>query len=254
MESGQSFTPVFISKLPPIHLTFKFNENYPLISSPDWKVSCEWLNSEAVSLLSFELQQLIKKNPSLPIISIWVNWLKNQSIYLFNIISCSSKNNNNNFSLSSLTTLEPNRDQKKVQDNYHFSIPQLYKKENFDVIKYIVQYDRLNIDDDFKTCSLCNTSQTFINFVQFFNCNHSYCKECTSAYITLNIETNCLENLVCPHDDCQVLISPFEIKELVPVDTFDFYLESLSNHSCQHCNYHHLSNNIDNINKASLLS
>ncbi|KAN0025913.1 hypothetical protein ACTFIU_001677 [Dictyostelium citrinum] len=311
-----------VSKLPPIYLTFKYNDDYPLLSSLEFfKLECDWLSENCLCTLSNQLITLWNTNINLPIISIWANWLKEEALFFLNLYSIRTtttiitkqfendddKNENNQNdenqdneeydveSNSGTTTIiyqvneknnnenlpsspPPQQQQQQIKSSLSLSkngikiqqLPQYYEEsiisthysltlppmyindvQGQDPISYLVSWDIENEVSphvfNIKVCTLCSSDHYNIDFVNIFNCNHNFCHECLSAYVTLHIENDTLECIICPDQDCQVLISPFEIKELVSTETYKLYLERLSNNLCEHCDQVlQLLNEIDN--------
>ncbi|EAL69866.1 hypothetical protein DDB_G0275171 [Dictyostelium discoideum AX4] len=321
-----------VSKLPPIFLTFKYNDDYPLLSSLEFfKLECDWLSENCLCTLSNQLITLWNTNINLPIISIWANWLKEESLFFLNlysirttttiitkqfendhqnddndndgdnnennenednqgnqvnednqdnngVVEVNDKNNNNNNNNNNEGFKQQQQQQQQKQQlqnqrqqiksssssslsksgkiiqqlplyyeesiistHYSLTLPPMYINDvqGQDPISYLVSWDIENEVSphiyNIKVCTLCSSDHYNVDFINIFNCNHNFCQECLSAYVTLNIENDTLESIICPDQDCQVLISPFEIKDLVSTDTYKLYLERLSNNLCEHC-------------------
>eukprot|EP01132_Coremiostelium_polycephalum_P010084 gene10084-12369_t len=104
-----------------------------------------------------------------------------------------------------------------------------------DIISFLVQYNDdvsnpTHINSPRKTCCLCKSNQPSSNFTSLLNCNHLFCTECLSAYVSLNIEMNVEIEIICPDSQCGVPISQIEIMSLVSKETYDQYKLS-----CEHC-------------------
>ncbi|EGC32376.1 hypothetical protein DICPUDRAFT_155657 [Dictyostelium purpureum] len=255
-----------VSKLPPIFLTFKLNDTYPLYSSVEsFKLDCDWLGERCLSILSNQLVSIWNAHKNFPIISNWANWLREESLFFLNLItirttttiitkqifnptdnSATTTTTTTNLTTSPSTSSQSNTITNKsnllsskyeeaiVHTHYSLTLPpmDLNDEINYDPIAYLVSYDIEN-DVPTKVCSSCNYYNGNEEYFTIFNCNHYYCKECLAAYITLNVEGDTLENLVCP--ECQETPVSFDIKELVSSHTYEVYKQRLSENFCEHC-------------------
>ena len=59
--------------------------------------------------------------------------------------------------------------------------------------------------------------------VQFLGCDHVYCKDCMSGYLTVRIGEGAVSNLNCPTDKCDTQILPNQVLDLVSMDLYQRY-------------------------------
>lgn len=73
------------------------------------------------------------------------------------------------------------------------------------------------------SCEICYIDKVGSQCVRFVGCNHVYCRDCMSQYLTVRIRDGAVSNLNCPTDKCTSQILPTQVSKLVPSDLYQRY-------------------------------
>jgi len=95
------------------------------------------------------------------------------------------------------------------------------------ILPSLVEYDRRQKEqlfaDSFFDCEICFLSLQGSKCLQGGVCGHIHCRDCLKSHVSTKIGGGDVTKIDCPSADCDELIPPHTVKELVPADVFERY-------------------------------
>lgn len=213
-QGSENKTEVHVVKfLPPIALNFQLPKDYPSFNSPQFTLSCKWLNRKQLSELCQKLDEIWDDNKPCVVMFLWTNFLQQESydfLCLSDTLNISSEGCNRK---ESTGTYDP----RAIQDiaSHDRLLPVL--------LDYDKQARQIEFDKSLFECKVCFCNKMGSQCINFYNCDHVYCKDCMRDYFIVQIQEGNVSGLFCPEEKCESQAHPSQVKELVPSDLFAKY-------------------------------
>ncbi|XP_067125191.1 E3 ubiquitin-protein ligase RNF14-like isoform X2 [Centruroides vittatus] len=117
---------------------------------------------------------------------------------------------------------------------YDFDLRAVSEMENkTTLITYLTEYNKKKEEEMYSNewfmCGVCLLEKQGKDFMNFFGCNHKYCKLCMKSYFEIQIQDGNVKSLSCPKEKCISQATQHQIRELVSPDTFARYDRLLLN-------------------------
>lgn len=250
-----------VEYLPAIYLHFTFPKDYPSNCAPNFTVSCKWLNRKSLSALCSKLDELWEEMSGCVVMFSWSQFLKEESLTLLNItdildldmVRLSRHRSRDSNSINNTVTptegaqadLTEIKDMKVVEnDNCVDAIkPERQHSSDYDdraiqdlspsvnLLRYLLDFNDEMRKKMFKLktfeCKVCFLERAGSQCIEFWPCNHVYCKECMTGYFEVQINSGNFKFLRCPEDKCESEANPKQVEELVPEDLYKRWDEML---------------------------
>ena len=95
------------------------------------------------------------------------------------------------------------------------------------IILSLVEYDQRQEEklfaDSFFVCEICFLSLQGSKCLRGGVCGHIHCHDCLKSHVSTKIDSGDVTKVDCPSADCDELIPPHTVKELVPANLFERY-------------------------------
>ncbi|XP_039284675.1 E3 ubiquitin-protein ligase RNF14 [Nilaparvata lugens] len=106
---------------------------------------------------------------------------------------------------------------KKCSENYN---------EKY-LIKHLESYNVERELSEFRktyfTCYICFEDKFGLSCVRFQPCRHVYCRDCIRSYLQTRIAEGSVQMIKCPNTDCDSIILPVQVREIVGKEEFSKY-------------------------------
>lgn len=87
-------------------------------------------------------------------------------------------------------------------------------------LKFLIDYDKYKEETEFEynyfKCIICFKEYCGKHWIKLKNYNHIYCKNCIHMYISIKINENNINNILCSDLNCNFNIIFNEIKKFCP--------------------------------------
>lgn len=244
--------------LPPIELIFALsNCDYPASEPPRFLISCKWLDVWYLEKLCSKLEQ-IWEDSKMEILSEWFIFLQDELLrflgcensidttYLVNLVPIfkneyDSKEgiivrrkiaNNANALVNSSTSIVtelPLLPQSR-HGNLIYDRRAVFEYVGRSLIDELLRYNESKEKEIFGAtwhiCQICSTDILGSNFI-LLGCRHLHCKKCIGEHLTSFIKSGNFGQLKCPEENCKIIISIDQIRELVNKELFSKYDQHL---------------------------
>ena len=91
----------------------------------------------------------------------------------------------------------------------------------------LIEYDKQGRDqlfaDSFFDCEICFLSLQGSKCIKTGQCGHIHCRDCLKAHVGTKVSTGDVTKVDCPSHECEELLTPGLIKELVSPEVFERY-------------------------------
>lgn len=207
-----------VKRLPPITMTFAYTKNYPSSSPPLFTLSCCWLEKKNLSRLCERLDQLWEQHSGMPIISVWHDFLYNDTLeylgikspydlgrVLVHIFTHPAKSN-------TTASREP------------YMKPRPFDTRGFQSFGHIDEILPKVLDFNLSTCDVCYEEKPGTEFLRLVNCSeHLHCRVCMKSWLESMISDGACTELRCPGFKCEMPILPTEIASVVSDELYQRY-------------------------------
>ena len=185
-----------VRHMPPIKLSFKFHPEYPSSSCPIFSLSCIWLSEKQLAIVKHYLLNEWEECKEVILFS-WTSFLINdvwEYLELSDNIICTEFFSN-------------------------------------DIIRQICEFDfdrkMFVFSQTPHKCNVCFEEFKGSLCMQFLPCDHVFCKICMKSYFEVLIKSGDVSQMLCPHDKCESIALPTQVKELVDNKVYDTYEQVL---------------------------
>ncbi|KAB7502557.1 E3 ubiquitin-protein ligase RNF14 [Armadillidium nasatum] len=256
-----------IRHLPPLHLYFTFPHNYPSEDPPEYTLSCKWINRSQLSYLCKRLDALWEENVGNEVMFTWAQCLKDETLDLLNINDTLfvSTNQIKRRKSSEIEKESSQNDEhcggasgSRTNTEYDSKTPKFDPRTVQDVapstnlLRILREYDeemRQKVFDlKFYNCKVCFLEKPGSSCMEFWPCNHVYCKECMKSYFEVQIREGNIKFLKCPEEKCDSEANPKQVEALVSNELYRKWDELLLSSTLsslgdiqpcprQHCQY-----------------
>lgn len=194
-EDLDKFSFQSLKYLPVVDLVMLIPYTYPNVAPPIYKLDSIWLSKPQLHEMS---KQLAPFTPGNTIIFSWCNYLLESWINDFNT-ACQGE-----LSISD-------------SSYYHF------------IIDYLLEFNEKKIKEEltknFYDCLICMNQVAGSKCVILNQCEHIFCLSCIVDYLEDSIFKSYVDKLVCPMNDCSKYIREKQLKEILPLKTYEKYEE-----------------------------
>ena len=95
------------------------------------------------------------------------------------------------------------------------------------IIALLREFNQMKRDEKFNvslhSCDICLTDKVGGQCVEFLGCQHVYCRDCMSGYLSVRITEGAVSNLNCPTEGCGTQILPNQVSDLVTPELYQKY-------------------------------
>ncbi|MCL4126310.1 UNVERIFIED_CONTAM: hypothetical protein GTU68_051513 [Idotea baltica] len=237
-----------IQHLPPISLHFTFPKTYPSISCPEYILSCKWIDRLQLSQLCKRLDSLWKENSGSEVMFTWAQCLKEETLELLNLtdsLSIPSSRSRRRLS-SDVMAISKAPEASTVDDENGIeaagacggvvSVECSIDTSNLDsrtvqdispstnLLRLLIEYNeearRKVFDSKLFECKVCFCEKIGSNCLDFWPCNHVYCKDCMKSYFEVQIKEGNFKYLKCPEEKCDSEANPKQVESLVSLELY----------------------------------
>lgn len=82
------------------------------------------------------------------------------------------------------------------------------------LLDYDKQARQIEFDKSLFECKVCFSDRVGSQCINFYNCNHVYCKECMREYFTVQIGEGNVNGLYCPEEKCESQAHPCQVRKM----------------------------------------
>lgn len=234
---------VLISRLPPLTLSVKLPNDYPLKSPPKFTLHCSWLRQPILGKLCKKLDVLWSENQGQEILFTWMSFLQSETLEFLNIknnlnishaytsykIYIDKKNHDNTQSINK-NEASGCQDDKLLKNNKLKQKKQSHREKNKNIIdnraiidrpkdqnpvQYFLDYNDKRLKIEFKKnyyiCKICFLDKSGESCTQFKPCLHIFCKDCICEYVKVKIADGAVKDIGCPEEKCTSEASPGQV-------------------------------------------
>ncbi|XP_076117218.1 E3 ubiquitin-protein ligase RNF14-like [Mytilus galloprovincialis] len=203
-----------VKNLPPISLNFQLPKDYPSVTPPQFTLSCKWLNRKQLTKLCLRLDEIWEEYKPCVVVFLWTSFLQDESYEFLGL--------SDTLDLTTPQSIE----RKQSTEKYDPRAIQDIASQNrllATLIDYDKQVKQIEFDRSLFECKVCFCDRTGSQCINFYECDHVYCKECMKEYFTVQIGEGNVNGLYCPEDKCESQAHQSQVKELVPPELYAKY-------------------------------
>jgi E3 ubiquitin-protein ligase RNF14 len=185
-----------IRHLPPFRLIIDYHDEYPSDYPPSFVLSCFYFSKTSLQNLCLKLDNYAFVKGEVCVFD-WIELIKQEII--------------------DELVFDKNLDE-QINDpralNGHLA-------ENIDQIyRYLINYNNEREEKQFRnqlqTCLICTDMISGTDCIRLYRCGHFYCRLCLNNYVRLTFNNGLFgEQVHCPQNQCQKVLLPNEIKEIL---------------------------------------
>ncbi|KZC11500.1 E3 ubiquitin-protein ligase RNF14 [Dufourea novaeangliae] len=222
-ETNCSTSKCLIKYIPPIRMYIELPDEYPFTNPPKYSITVSWLSPWRISFICQKLDEMWLINKEQEILYQWFEFLRNDLLDFLQI--------QNILDISFLYFIYYN-----VSSYFNSSL--MFQNDGraiFSIIfsdpvqllmNYHNQQCQIVFEQNYYTCIICFELHSGKTCIKLENCGHIYCGQCMQTFITLKLNENAINDMICPVLNCNCVITYNEIKSLCS-GLFSKYEDSL---------------------------